>query len=200
MNDFKAAVAEDKMGRAAEMKEEIEFALSKEPLCSYILDRLADGRCKLCVTHNDTKLNNVLMDAETGDGVCIIDLDTVMPGSVLYDFGDAIRFGASSAAEDETDLSKVYMDLEMFETYVKGFVGELHDSMTEEEILSLPMGAYLMTLETGIRFLGDYLNGDVYFHTRYEGHNKDRARNQLKLIADMDEKMGLMQEIVKKYL
>lgn len=200
MNDFKAAVAEDKMGRAAEMKEEIEFALSKEPQCSYILDRLADGRCKLCVTHNDTKLNNVLMDAHTGEGVCIIDLDTVMPGSVLYDFGDAIRFGASSAKEDETDLDKVYMDLEMFETYVKGFVGELHDSMTEEEILSLPMGAYLMTLETGIRFLGDYLNGDVYFHTAYPGHNKDRARNQLKLIADMDKKMPEMQAIVKKYL
>jgi len=200
MNDFKAAVAEDKMGRAAEMKEEIEFALSKEPQCSYILDRLADGRCKLCVTHNDTKLNNVLMDAKTGEGVCIIDLDTVMPGSVLYDFGDAIRFGASSAKEDETDLDKVYMDLEMFETYVKGFVGELHDSMTEEEILSLPMGAYLMTLETGIRFLGDYLNGDVYFHTSYPGHNKDRARNQLKLIADMDKKMPEMQAIVRKYL
>ncbi len=200
MNDFKAAVAEDKMGRAAEMKEEIEFALSKEPQCSYILDRLSDGRCKLCVTHNDTKLNNVLMDEKTGEGVCIIDLDTVMPGSVLYDFGDAIRFGASSAAEDETDLDKVYVDLNMFETYVKGFVGELHDSMTEDEILSLPMGAYLMTLETGIRFLGDYLNGDVYFHIHYPEHNRDRARNQLKLIADMDKKMGEMQEIVKKYL
>lgn len=200
MNDFKAAVSEDKMGRAAEMKEEIEFALSKEPQCSYILDRLADGRCKLCVTHNDTKLNNVLMDANTGEGVCIIDLDTVMPGSVLYDFGDAIRFGASSAAEDETDLDKVYMDLDMFETYVRGFVGELHDSMTEEEILSLPMGAYLMTLETGIRFLGDYLNGDVYFHIHYPEHNRDRARNQLKLIADMDAKMDQMRAIVKKYL
>lgn len=200
MNDFKKAVAEDKTGRAAEMKPEIEFALSKEPLCSYIIDRLADGRFKLCVTHNDTKLNNVLMDAKTGEGVCIIDLDTVMPGSVLYDFGDSIRFGASSAAEDETDLDKVYMDLNMFEAYVKGFVGELHDSMTPDEIMGLPMGAYLMTLETGIRFLGDYLNGDVYFHTHYEGQNKDRARNQLKLIADMDKKLPQMQEIVKKYL
>ena len=200
MNDFKAAVKEDKLGRAAELQPEIKFALSKAPLCSYIIDRLADGRFKLCVTHNDTKLNNVLMDAKTGDGVCIIDLDTVMPGSVLYDFGDSIRFGASSAPEDEKDLSKVYIDLGMFEAYVKGFVGQLYDSMTPDEIMGLPMGAYLMTLETGIRFLGDYLNGDVYFHTHYEGQNKDRARNQLKLIADMDEKLPAMQEIVKKYL
>ncbi len=200
LNDLKRAVAEDKMGRAAEMKDEIEFALSKADKCSYILDRLADGRCRLCVTHNDTKLNNVLMDAKTGEGVCIIDLDTVMPGSVLYDFGDSIRFGASSAPEDETDLSKVYMDLGMFEAYVKGFVGELHDSMTEDEILGLPMGAYLMTFETGIRFLGDYLNGDVYFHIHYPEQNRDRARNQLKLIADMDEKLDEMTEICRKYL
>lgn len=200
MNDFKAAVKEDKMGRAHELEPEIAFALSKEPQCSFITDRLKDGRYKLCVTHNDTKLNNVLLDEKTGDGVCIIDLDTVMPGSVLFDFGDSIRFGASSAPEDETDLSKVYIDLEMFEAYVKGFVGELHDSMTADEIRGLPMGAYLMTLETGIRFLGDYLNGDVYFHTTYEGQNKDRARNQLKLIADMDAKMDEMNKIVEKYV
>ena len=200
MNDFKAAVATDKMGRAAEMQPEIAFALSKEPKCSYILDRIADGRIKLCVTHNDTKLNNVLMDKDTGEGVCIIDLDTVMPGSLLYDFGDAIRFGASTAREDETDLSKVQVDLEMFEAFVRGFVGELRDSMTEEEVLGLPMGAYLMTLETGIRFLGDYLNGDVYFHIAYPEHNRDRARNQLRLIADMDAKMEQMEAIVRKYL
>ncbi len=200
MNDFKAAVETDKLGRAAEVRSEIEFALSKAPMCSYIIDRIADGRVKLCVTHNDTKLNNVLMDRDTGEGVCIIDLDTVMPGSVLFDFGDAIRFGASTAKEDETDLSKVSVDLNMYETFLKGFVGELKDSITEEEILDLPMGAYLMTLETGIRFLGDYLNGDVYFHTTYPGHNRDRARNQLKLIADMDEKLPQMIEIAKKYI
>ena len=199
MNDFKAAVKEDKMGRAAEMKKEIEFALTKEDKCSYILDRLADGRFRLCVTHNDTKLNNVLMNAKTGEGQCIIDLDTVMPGSVLYDFGDSIRFGPSSAPEDETDLSKVYVDLDMFEAYVKGFVGELHDSMTKDEILGLPMGAYLMTLETGIRFLGDYLNGDVYFHITRENQNLDRARTQFKLIADMERLLPEMNEIVKKY-
>jgi len=200
MNDFKAAVAADKLGRAAELSDEIGFALSKEPLCSYIIDGLADGRYKLWVTHNDTKINNVLLDADTGEGICIIDLDIVMPGSVLYDFGDAIRFGASTALEDECDLSKVELDLSMFETFVQGFLGELRPSMTEDEVRALPMGAYLMTLETGIRFLGDYLNGDVYYQIRYPEHNRDRARNQLKLLADMDKKMAEMQMIVEKYI
>lgn len=200
MKQFKEAVSEDRMGRAGEVADEIAFALSKESLCSYIVDGLADGRFRLCVTHNDTKINNVLMDKHTGEGVCIIDLDIVMPGSILYDFGDAIRFGASTALEDETDLSKVSLDLEMFDVFVNGFVGEIRDSMTEDEILSLPMGAYLMTLETGIRFLGDYLNGDVYYHTKYPGHNLDRARNQLCLLRDMDNKMEEMQAIVQKYL
>ncbi|MBQ8914609.1 MAG: phosphotransferase, partial [Clostridia bacterium] len=169
-------------------------------LCSYIIDGLADGRYKLWVTHNDTKINNVLLDADTGEGICIIDLDIVMPGSVLYDFGDAIRFGASTALEDECDLSKVELDLSMFETFVQGFLGELRPSMTEDEVRALPMGAYLMTLETGIRFLGDYLNGDVYYQIRYPEHNRDRARNQLKLLADMDKKMAEMQMIVEKYI
>lgn len=200
MNDLKKAVEEDKLGRAAEMRAEIEYALSKEHLCSYILDGLADGRFRLCVTHNDTKLNNVLMDACTGEGVCIIDLDTVMPGSVLYDFGDAIRFGASSALEDETDLDKVYLDLYMFETFVRGFVGELGDALSREEILGFPMGAYLMTLEVAIRFLADYLNGDVYYHILYPEQNRDRTRNQLKLLSDMEAKMPQMEETVKKYI
>ena len=200
MEQLKSAVSEDRAGRAGEMAEEISFALSKEPLCTYITDGLRDGRFRLCVTHNDTKMNNVLLDKHTGEGVCIIDLDIVMPGSILYDFGDAIRFGASSALEDETELSRVSLDLHMFEVFVEGFVGELRDSITEEEILALPMGAYLMTLETGIRFLGDYLNGDVYYHTSYPGHNRDRARNQLALLRDMDAKMEEMNEIVRKYI
>lgn len=199
-NDFKKAVEEDKLGRAKEATELIEFALSKKDKCSYILDRIESGEIKLCVTHNDTKLNNVLLDEKTGDGVCVIDLDTVMPGSLLYDFGDAIRFGASSAREDETDLDKVYMDLELFEIFVKGFLEELRPTMTEEEVLGLPMGAYLMTFETGVRFLGDYLNGDTYFKIHYPTHNLDRAKNQLKLIADMDKKLPEMEAIVRKYL
>jgi hypothetical protein len=199
-NDFRAAVEADPLGRAKECPELIEFALSKKDKCSYILDRIATGEIKLCVTHNDTKLNNVLLDEKTKDGVCVIDLDTVMPGSILYDFGDSIRFGASSAKEDETDLDKVYIDLELFETYVEGFLKELRPTMTEAEVLGLPMGAYLMTYETGVRFLGDYLTGDTYFKTHYPGQNLDRAKNQLKLIADMDEKMPQMEAIVRKYL
>ncbi len=199
-NDFKAAVEADPLGRAAECRDLIDFALSKKDKCSYILDRIATGEIKLCVTHNDTKLNNVLLDEKTKEGVCVIDLDTVMPGSILYDFGDSIRFGASSAKEDETDLDKVYMDLEMFEIYAKGFLEELRPTMTEAEVLGLPMGAYLMTYETGVRFLGDYLTGDTYFKIHYPGHNLDRARNQLKLIADMDKKLPEMEEIVRKFL
>ncbi len=200
MDQFKAAVSEDKMGRAGELAEEIAFALSKEPLCTYITDGIRDGKFRLCVTHNDTKINNVLMDKHTDEGICVIDLDIVMPGSILYDFGDAIRFGASTAMEDETDLSKVSLDLEKFDVFVKGFLGELRASMTEDEVMGLPMGAYLMTLETAIRFLGDYLNGDVYYHIDYPFHNRDRARNQLALLRDMDKKMEEMKVIVAKYL
>lgn len=200
MNDFKEAVRLDIAGRADEVRDEIEFALSKEGLCSYITDGLESGKFRLRVTHNDTKINNVLMDAETGEGVCIIDLDIVMPGSILYDFGDAIRFGASTVLEDERDLTKVELDLSMFDTFVEGFLGELGDFVTDDEIRGLPMGAYLMTLETGIRFLGDYLNGDKYYHIAYPEHNRDRARNQLKLLFDMDKKMKEMQTIVEKYI
>lgn len=197
MQEFKQALAQDKLGRAAQLQPEIEFILSAQPDCSYIIDRIADGRIPLHVTHNDAKLSNILMDKNTGAGVCIIDLDTVMPGSVLYDFGEAIRFGASAAREDETDLDKVQIDLAMFETYVRGYLEEVWDVITQEELRGFPMGAYLMTLETGIRFLGDYLNGDTYYQIHYPVQNLDRARNQLKLAADMKEKMDQMAEIVQ---
>ena len=154
----------------------------------------------LRVTHNDTKLNNILIDKATGKPICIIDLDTVMPGSVLFDFGDAIRFGASSAAEDEKDLSAVFMCEDMFEAFAGGFIGGLEGSLTDTEILELPMGALVITLETGIRFLTDYLDGDTYFRTHYPEHNLDRARNQFKLVADMEAKMPEMLKVVKKYL
>ena len=182
------------------VRDEISFVLKRKDACSYINERIADGRIPLRVTHNDTKLNNIMIDNETGEGICVIDLDTVMPGSVLADFGDSIRFGASSAAEDETDLDKVYVRLEMFDAFAKGFIEGLDHSLTEEEILSLPMGAYILTLETGIRFLTDYLNGDTYFRTAYAQHNLDRARNQFKLVADMESKMDQMNEIIKKYI
>lgn len=198
--DFKKAVADDLAGRAAEIPEEIRFVLDREEKCGYIMDGIESGRLPLRVTHNDTKLNNIMMDPETNEGRCVIDLDTVMPGSVLADFGDAIRFGASSAAEDETDLDKVFVRLEMVESFAKGFIGGLEGSLTKDEVMALPMGAYLLTLETGMRFLGDYLNGDVYFRIHRPKHNLDRARNQFKLVADMEAKMDEMNEIIKKYI
>ena len=141
-----------------------------------------------------------MMDPETGEGRCVIDLDTVMPGSVLADFGDAIRFGASSAAEDETDLDKVYVRLDMFEGFAKGFIEGLEGSLTEAEVRALPMGAFMLTFEQSIRFLGDYLNGDTYFRTHYPEHNLDRARNQMKLVADLESKMDEMNRIIEKYI
>ncbi len=200
LNDFKIALAKDAAGRASGIKEEIDFVLSHAGTCSYIMDRISDGTLPLRVTHNDTKLNNILMDEKTGEPVCVIDLDTIMPGSVLFDFGDAIRFGASSAAEDETDLSKVYMKEDAFEAFAKGFIGGLEGSLSEDETLELPMGALVITLETGIRFLTDYLNGDTYFRIHRPNHNLDRARNQFALVRDMEEKMPRMIEIVKKYI
>ena len=141
-----------------------------------------------------------MMDPETGEGRCVIDLDTVMPGSVLADFGDAIRFGASNAAEDETDLDNVYIRLDMFEGFAKGFVEGLEGSLTESEIRALPMGALTITFEQSIRFLEDYLNGDIYFRTDYLEHNLDRARNQMKLVADMESQMDEMNRIIEKYI
>lgn len=198
--NFMASVKADKVGRLSTVKAEVEFVLDREELCSYIVDKIAAGRLPLRVTHNDTKLNNIMVDDATGEGICVIDLDTVMPGSVLYDFGDSIRFGASSAAEDETDLDKVYMREEMFEAYAEGFVGALNGSLSEEEVLDLPMGAIIITLETGIRFLTDYLDGDTYFRTEYPEHNLDRARNQFKLVRDMEGKLAGMIETIKKFI
>ncbi|MBD5547842.1 MAG: aminoglycoside phosphotransferase family protein [Lachnospiraceae bacterium] len=197
--DFQKAVQEDKLGRAALAKEEIAFALEREKDTPVLLDLLAEGKLPLRVTHNDTKLNNILFDADTKKALCIIDLDTVMPGLSHYDFGDSIRFGASTGAEDEKDLSKVELDLSLFETFTKGFLKGCGESLTEKEIEMLPMGAKLMTYECGIRFLADFLEGDVYFKIHREGHNLDRARTQFKLIADMEEKWDRMTAIVEKY-
>ena len=183
--------------RAALCQEELAFALARESESGEIVDRLACGKLPLRVTHNDTKLNNVLFDYDSRTPLCVIDLDTVMPGSSLYDYGDAIRFGASTAAEDEKDLDKVWCDMDLFRTYTEGFLTGCSGSLTETEIAMLPMGAKLMTLECGIRFLADYLNGDTYFRTHYEGQNLDRARTQFKLVADMESKWETMAEIVR---
>lgn len=160
---------------------------------------LAKGELPLRVTHNDTKLNNVMLDDVTGRPVCVIDLDTVMPGLSLYDYGDSMRFGTNPAAEDETDLSKVTCDLNLFEQYTKGFLEECGSMLTPQEIENLPLSAKLMTLECGMRFLADHIAGDTYFKIHREGHNLDRCRTQLKLVADMEAKMDTMKQIVEKY-
>ncbi len=198
--NLQKAIEENKSGRAHLIPDEIKFALDRKNITSFINDSIKNGSLTLRVTHNDTKLNNIMVDRATGEGICVIDLDTVMPGSVLADFGDSIRFGASSAAEDETDLDKVYCRLDMFEAYAKGFINGLEGSLSESEIKALPMGALILTYETGIRFLSDYLDGDVYFRTEYPDHNLDRARNQFKLVADMEKKMDEMNAIVAKYI
>ncbi|MBQ7320652.1 MAG: aminoglycoside phosphotransferase family protein [Clostridia bacterium] len=197
---FLRAVEADVCGRAASVAEDIRFVTERAEKCSFIVDRIATGELPLRVTHNDTKLNNIMMDNTTGEGICILDLDTIMPGSVLYDFGDSIRFGASSAAEDETDLDKVFIREDMFRAYTEGFLKGLGGSLSEAEIKALPMGAYVITLETGIRFLTDYLEGDTYFRIHREGHNLDRARNQFKLVADMEAKMEKLNAIVAEFV
>lgn len=187
------------MHRAADIKEEINFVLNHEADCSYMTDLLSAGKLPLRVTHNDTKLNNILLDDQTNDAVCIIDLDTVMPGLAANDFGDSIRFGANHSAEDEPDLSKVNFSLELFEAYTKGFLEVAGDALTPLEIETLPWGAKLMTLECGIRFLTDYLEGDHYFATHRPGQNLDRTRTQFKLVHDMEEHWDEMNAIVKNY-
>ena len=158
-----------------------------------------NGELPLRVTHNDTKLNNILIDDKTHEGICIIDLDTVMPGLVVNDFGDSIRFGASTALEDEKDLSKVECDMHLFEIYTKGFLEGCQGKLTLSEIKALPIGAKVMTFECGMRFLTDYLQGDTYFKIQYPTHNLVRCRTQLKLVSDMEKKWDQMNEIVAKY-
>ena len=196
---LKAAVEADPLGRKAGCQEEIAFMLAREADCSVALQALREGRLPLRVTHNDTKLNNVLMDEKTGEGVCIVDLDTVMPGLSINDFGDSIRFGANHCAEDERDLSKVDLDLHLFELYTSAFLEGAGGTLTNEEIAYLPWGAKLMTLECGMRFLTDHLEGDVYFHIDREGQNLDRCRTQCKLVSDMEAHWDEMQSITAKY-
>ena len=196
---LKAALAADKLGRAAECRQELDFVLAREADCSVALQALRDGVLPLRVTHNDTKLNNVLMDRDSGEGLCIIDLDTVMPGLSINDFGDSIRFGANHSAEDEKDLSKVNLDVSLFEAYTQAFLEGAGGTLTAAEIDYLPWGAKLMTFECGIRFLTDYLEGNVYFHTTRDGQNLDRCRTQFKLVSDMEAHWDELAEIVKKY-
>ncbi len=194
--DFKAALEKDAFGRAKDCQAEIDFILSHESTYGVVMDGLKNGSIPLRVTHNDTKLNNILMDKTTGNARAIIDLDTIMPGSMLFDFGDSIRFGASTAAEDEKDLSKVHFDISLFKAYAEGYYGAVKESITEREKELLPYGAYLMTVECGMRFLTDYLSGDTYFATKYEGHNLVRCRTQLRLAEEMENSFEEMKKIV----
>ena len=197
--DFSEAVRKDVKNRAGQCREEIDFALAREADCGVLMNQLQEGILPLRVTHNDTKLNNILFDADTDQGLCIIDLDTIMPGLAANDFGDSIRFGASTAEEDEPDLSKVHFDIHLYELYVKGYLEMARDVLTPAEIDSLPWGARLMTLECGMRFLADYLQGDVYFKTAYPEHNLVRARTQFRLVKEMEEQFDSMYEILRKY-
>lgn len=194
-----AAVEADAAGRRAEVEEEIAFAFAQERDAGVMVDMLRDGKLPLRVTHNDTKLNNVILDEKDRAPLCVIDLDTVMPGLVANDFGDSIRFGASTALEDETDLSRVSLSLELYETYVRGFLGVCGKHLTPLERETLPLGAKLMTLENGIRFLADYLQGDVYYAIHRPQQNLDRARTQFKLIRDMQAKWEQMNEIIARW-
>ena len=194
------AVKNDSANRAASCQQEIQFFIEREKEMSILTDLKAEGKMPVRVTHNDTKFNNILLDDATNEALSVIDLDTVMPGLVTDDFGDAIRFAANTADEDETDLSKVEVSLELFEAFTKGFLEALDGSLTKTEMEHLAWGAKIITMEIGSRFLADYLNGDIYFKIHKENHNLDRARCQIALAKSMEEKFDKMQEIVKKYM
>lgn len=193
--NFEKALAADVMGRAKDVAAEIAFVRAHEADCHVLVDQLAAGVLPLRVTHNDTKLNNVLIDEATGKGICVIDLDTVMPGLSAYDFGDSIRFGANDCAEDEPDQSKVHFSLHLYEVFTKGYLSAAGSAMTEAERKSLPWGAKLMTLECGIRFLTDYLEGDHYFKISRPDQNLDRARTQFTLVQGMEKEFDAMTQI-----
>ena len=197
---FERAVFNDDCKRAGACAAEIAFIRTRREACSFITDGITMGQYPIRVTHNDTKLNNVILDPRTGEPRTVIDLDTVMPGSLLYDFGDAIRFGASTAAEDETDLDRVELDVSMFEAFTKGFLKRVGNNITREELLALPESARIIALEQAIRFLTDYLSGDVYFRTTHEGHNLERARNQMKLVSEIEAKRSQLNDIIQRYL
>ena len=194
---LKDAIRMDRAGRVKEAKAEIEAYMAFEKYAGFLMNLLKQGELPLRVTHNDTKLNNVLLDAATRTPLCVIDLDTVMPGLAANDFGDSIRFGAATAREDEQDLSKVSMSLQLFEAYARGFLSACGTRLTPLEKETLPMGAMLMTLECGSRFLADYFNGDVYFHNARPGQNLCRARTHIKMAQDMESKLGQMQKIIE---
>ncbi len=200
LGDLLHVIKADPKGRAAGVQREIAFILEREDETGVIVDLLSAGEIPLRVTHNDTKFNNIMIDDETGEGICVLDLDTVMPGSALYDFGDSIRFGASTAKEDESNLDLVSLDLELFTEFTRGYLSMARGFLNQAEVDHLAFSVKLMTLESGIRFLTDYIDGDRYFRVEHPKHNLDRARAQLKLVTDMEEKMSAMKGIIQDIL
>lgn len=196
--NFEIALNANPKDRAKDCLEQIEFVKARKEFCSILLDEIEKGEIPLRACHNDTKLNNVMIDNETHEGICVIDLDTVMKGSLLYDVGDSLRFGASSALEDEEDLDKVYFDLEKYEMYIKGYLEETKGILSKKEFEYLAHSGILITLECGMRFLTDHLDGDVYFKIHKENHNLIRAKNQFKLVFDMEQKLDQMIAINEK--
>ena len=194
---FKEVLAKDVMNRAKDVQAEIDFVLAHEEMGGRLVGLLKEGKLPLRVTHNDTKLNNVMLSESERKPMCVIDLDTTMPGLSAYDFGDSIRFGAATAAEDEKDLSKMEMDLDLFRIFTRGFLTAC-PGLTAEERKALPLGAMTMTLECGVRFLTDYLDGDHYFGIHRPDHNLDRCRTQFKLVRDMESKWDEMMKIVEE--
>ncbi len=197
---FVASVDADRAGRVRDLEKEIDFVFDRRKVTHEIVGRIASGELPLRATHNDTKINNVMIDDDTGRATCVIDLDTVMPGSVLYDFGDAIRFGASTAAEDEPDLTKVSLDLDLFTRFARGYLSEVNGFLSPGELRLLPLGAKVITCEQVIRFLTDYIDGDLYFKVKDPQHNLVRARAQMRLLEDIERKYDRMCEIVEGML
>ncbi len=195
-----ASIEKDAAGRVAETKEEIHFMLARRDMMSSIVSLIDAGKMPLRVTHNDTKSNNIMVDKATGKGLCVIDLDTVMPGSVLYDYGDAIRFGANTAAEDEPDTSKISLDLEKTFAFTKGFIEETNGFLTDDELHLLPLGVKVITCELAMRFLTDYLDGDLYFKVNSPKHNLVRTRAQIALLKDVERKEAELQKMVDELI
>jgi len=193
---FKEVLENDPRRRAGEAREAISFVLEREGMTAVITESLASGRLPLRITHNDTKINNVLFDDLTGKAICIIDLDTTMPGSSLYDFGDMVRTTTSFAAEDETDLSRVKVELEMFRALAEGYLEEARDFLTPPELDLLVFSGRLITFTIGLRFLTDFLEGDVYFRVHRPGHNLDRARAQFALVRSMEKLEKAMDDCI----
>lgn len=194
---FEEALAADSHGRAKEAEPEIAFALERKAMAAVLIELIDSGDLPERITHNDTKLNNVMLDDETQEGICVIDLDTTMPGTVLYDFGDLVRTSTSPAGEDERDLSKVTMQMSMFEALARGYLASAGDFLTACETAHLAFCGKLITFEIGLRFLTDFLEGDTYFKTHRAGHNMDRCRTQFRLVESIESQEGEMQTFVE---